>query len=237
MKTIRKPFLISRSTTFGSNRYGFHWTGDNYANFTFLKNSIFSNFMFGMWGVQMVGSDICGFGGNTTVEVCSRWFQLGSLYPFARNHNQFDSIDQQPYALGPIVLESSKKNLKLRYSLLKFYFREFITRKGVGTIFRPLYFEFFNDDNVLTDSILETQFLIGKSLMSAPIVEQGKKQRTAYFPSDTWFNYHTGEMHPAKSLGVIQNDLTDLVPLFIRAGYLVFRQNVDNVTKSKELDN
>ena len=44
-------------------------------------------------------------------------------------------------------------------------------------------------------------------------------------------------MHPAKSLGVIENDLTDLVPLFIREGYFIFRQNVDNVTKSKELDN
>jgi alpha-glucosidase len=87
MSKIRRPFLLSRSTTFGSNRFGFHWTGDNYANFTFLKNSITSNFMFGLWGVQMIGSDICGFGGNTTVEICSRFFQVGSLYPFARNHN------------------------------------------------------------------------------------------------------------------------------------------------------
>lgn len=43
-------------------------------------------------------------------------------------------------------------------------------------------------------------------------------------------------MHPAKSLGILENDLTDLVPLFIRAGYLIFRQNVENVTKAKELD-
>jgi alpha-glucosidase (family GH31 glycosyl hydrolase) len=94
MRQIRRPFLITRSHTFGSNRYGFHWTGDNYANFTFLKQSIFSNFMSGLWGIQMIGSDICGFGGNTTVEICSRFFQLGSLYPFSRNHNEFDAIDQ-----------------------------------------------------------------------------------------------------------------------------------------------
>ncbi len=104
LNKIRRPFLLSVSTTFGSNRFGFHWTGDNYANFTFLKNSITANFMFGMWGVQMIGSDICGFGGNTTVQICSRYFQLGSLYPFARNNNEIDAIDQQPYALGPVVL-------------------------------------------------------------------------------------------------------------------------------------
>jgi len=72
--------------------------------------------------------------------------------------------------------------------------------------------------------------------MGAPILEEGKKQRTVYFPGDHWYNFHTGEFHPAKSLGLIENDLTDLVPLFIHSGYLVFQQNVENVTKSRELD-
>lgn len=52
-----------------------------------------------------------------------------------------------------------------------------------------------------------------------------------------WFNFHTGEPHPAKSLGLIENSLTDLVPLFLRSGRLIFSQNVDNVTKSRELGN
>lgn len=62
-----RPFILTRSSTVGSGRYTAHWTGDNEAHFDFLKFSISHNFMFQIWGIQMVGADICGFTGNITV--------------------------------------------------------------------------------------------------------------------------------------------------------------------------
>lgn len=45
-----------------------------------------------------------------------------------------------------------------------------VMKKGKGSFFRPLSFEFYEDENVYDEEIIETQFLMGKGLMVAPIV-------------------------------------------------------------------
>lgn len=45
-----------------------------------------------------------------------------------------------------------------------------VNKKGLGTIWRPLFFEFPFDANNYVDEIADTQFLIGGNLMAAPIL-------------------------------------------------------------------
>ena len=88
----------------------------------------------------MVGPDICGFGNNTNVELCARWYQLASVYPFARSHNDYWSIPQEPYSLGPDLLRSAGESLKMRYILLKQFYSFWIMSKGTTPFFSSLAF-------------------------------------------------------------------------------------------------
>ena len=62
---------------------------------------------------------MCGFLSQTNDRLCARWYQLGSLYPFSRNHNTLGMPDQDPASMGKLTQLSAYQNIRLRYSLLR----------------------------------------------------------------------------------------------------------------------
>lgn len=234
-----QPFILSRSTVPGSGKYTMHWTGDNVSTYKWMKLSIAGLINFNIFGIANVGADICGFSGDTTEELCSRWMQLGSLYPFSRNHNTLGAIDQDPFAFGGTLIETSMKSLKLRYSLLKYYYYLFVRNHGIGTVIRPLFFEFPEEKINYNDEILDEEFLLGSDLLVTPVLDQGVIYIKPYFPGKKsfWYDINTGRRFRGGQKHFVRNRLNETVPLFIRDGGSVYRQNVTMVNRTDDLGN
>ena len=123
----KRPFVLSRATTTGQGVYSWHWTGDVWSSFESMQKSIGQIFDFNLFGIPLVGGDICGFIGNATTDLCARWSALGAFYPFSRNHNFIGAVDQDPAFWGTSspVFKSALNNLRMRYKLLPYLYTLF----------------------------------------------------------------------------------------------------------------
>lgn len=223
LKKIRnkRPFVISRSTFPSAGLYGGHWTGDIKSTWEHMRLTIPGILGFNMFGIPLVGADICGFGSSTTEELCIRWSQLGAFYPFSRNHNDLNAIAQAPVDFSKSSQAIIADVLNRRYMLLPYLYTLFhLSHVHGGTVARPLFFEFPED---ATAYMMEEQFMWGSGLLISPVLYPGANEVKAYFPKGLWYDYYRRIAEPVQSSGgVIPIKATiDMIPLHIRGGAII----------------
>ncbi|GAB1290723.1 Maltase-glucoamylase 2, pseudogene [Apodemus speciosus] len=210
----KRSFVLSRSTFAGSGKFAGHWLGNNAATWDDLRWSIPSILEFNLFGIPLVGANICGYKNNVTEELCTRWMQLGAFYPLSRNHNgpayRTALKDQDPAAFGPnsLLLQSSRHYLNIRYTLLPYLYTLFYRAHTLGeTVARPLVHEFYQD----------------------PATWAGKDQVKAYIPDAIWYEYETGQAIQQRKQFMDMPLPGDRIGLHLRGGY-IFPTQEPNIT-------
>ncbi len=215
LRPDQRPYVITRSGFAGIQRYATMWTGDSLSSWSSLALNLPMFASLGLSGQTFVGADCGGFAGRGNGELLTRWYQQAFLTPFFRNHHEVGSYDQEPWRFGKKYEDIIRKYVQLRYQLMPYLYTVLAEAHETGLPwFRPLILEYQNDYNAVN---LDDEFMVGDSLLAAPVVKEGAVTRDLYLPEGIWYDYFTHEKFEGGKYYTVKAPL-DTVPLFVKAG-------------------
>lgn len=240
-----RPFALHRNGYAGMQRYAaFLWSGDVYSTWETLRTHIPVAINTGLSGIPYWGTDIGGFVPTKefTAELYVRWFQFGAFCPLFRSHGRtwklrlpwgWNTGDASPIEVtnyngaatpdaselhNPQVEPICRKFLELRYRLLPYLYSAVRESTMTGMpIMRGLWLHYPDDPIAVERS---DEYLWGRDVLVAPVVEQGATSRTVYLPRGAWYDFWTGERQEGGREIVRKVDL-ETMPLYVRAGSIL----------------
>ena len=185
----KRPFILSRSNFLGGQRYAATWTGDNLSSPEQMRLSIPMSLTLGLTGQPFSGPDIGGFCENATGELVAQWTAMGVFFPFVRNHNIKGTVDQEPWAFTPEVLDACRTAINRRYRLMPYVYTAFREASLNGMpVMRPLFMADARDLSLRSE---DKAFLLGGDLMITPTWASDVAS-----PQDNSWQPFTLEQHP-----------------------------------------
>jgi alpha-glucosidase len=223
LRPNERPFVLSRASFAGGQRYSALWPGDNVSDWAALRQSIPTLLGMGLSGFPFVGADIGGFAEAPTPDLFTRWLQVGVFYPFMRTHTAFGTPDQEPWSYGAEHEAINRRAIELRYQLLPYIYS--VMRESADTglpAMRPMMLEYPQDEGAAGNA---DQFFFGSDLLIAPVLRDAATQRGVYLPAGDWYDYWSGE-HYVGPKGIDVHVTLSSIPIYVRGGAFIFSQPV-----------
>jgi alpha-glucosidase len=239
-----RPFVLTRASYAGGQRYAATWTGDNTSSWNHLRLTTPMLLNLGLSGFGLSGADVGGFIGTPKPELLTLWTELATFQPIDRNHTNKGSGDKEVWVHGTEQENIRRRYIEERYRLLPYLYTavEELSRTGVPVV-RPLFLEFPNvtNDSHPLDLDAGNEFLFGPDLLVAPppFPEQPDNYDLK-LPPGVWYDYWTGEkiQSATDQSGTQAADPTiqprpDTLPVYVREGSMLPLQPVTQSTEEK----
>jgi alpha-glucosidase len=139
-----RPFVMTRASFAGGQRYAVTWTGDNSSTWNHLRQTTPQLCNLGLSGFAMAGADVGGFTASPQPELLTRWVEVAAFHPIDRDQTTKGSRPQEPWENGsPHDIELRRHYIKERYQLMPYIYTtaEEMSRTGLP-IMRPVFLEF-----------------------------------------------------------------------------------------------
>lgn len=224
LRPDKRPFVMTRASYAGGQRYAVTWTGDNSSTWDHLKLSVEQLINLGLSGFAYSGADVGGFTGGPSADLLTRWFEIATFTPVFRDHSAKGTPRAEPWVDGPKHLEIRRRYVEERYKLMPYLYAlaEQNSRTG-DPLMRPVFYDY--PDALTSDCDLSMSFTLGRDiLVFGPPKPESPAPFQLCLPQGSWFDYWTGL--PVKSNRFMQLPKLEDLPVFVRAGTILARQPV-----------
>ncbi len=226
--------LFSRAGFSGQHTTPMHWGGDQQSQNGELKSVLTAGLSAALTGISFWGFDIAGFAGPLpTLDLYRRATQLACFCPVMQWHSEPDggqfkllmpggegNNERSPWNLAaawgePGFIEEMALWHRLRRNLLPYLWNAArLTGEGGRPMMCPLVYDWPEDEQALA---CEDEFLLGESLLVAPLLEENAFEREVYLPEGEWI----GLFDRRRVCGGrrIMAGGAGRLPVFLRCGY------------------
>jgi alpha-glucosidase/alpha-D-xyloside xylohydrolase len=253
-----RPFALHRNGYAGMQRYAaFLWSGDVFSTWETLRTHIPIAVNTGLSGIPYWGTDIGGFvpTKELTGELYVRWFQFGAFCPLFRSHGRTwklrlpwgwntgelgvsevaayrdGAADPDPEELHNAAVEPiCRQYLELRYRLMPYLYTAVREAHDSGLpVMRGLWLHYPDDPAAVARG---DEYLWGRDMLVAPVVEKGASERKLYLPRGAWYDFWAREKLEGGREISRPVDLAT-TPLYVRAGAVIPMGPVRQYTEEK----
>jgi alpha-glucosidase len=230
-----RPFVMTRASYAGGQRYAATWSGDNSSTWNHLKLSIPMLLNLGMSGFAYSGTDVGGFIGAPSPELMTRWIEIAAFAPIFRAHSEKGTPPKEPWVDGAEHMRIRRQFIEQRYRLIPYLYALADENARTGApLMRPLFYDF--PDALDAPCEQPTAFLLGDRLLIAPPPDlESPQDYKICLPAGRWYDYWTGELvtvrASAKSVSatvgapmpqmITMTPALDRLPVFVRAGAIL----------------
>jgi alpha-glucosidase/alpha-D-xyloside xylohydrolase len=242
----QRPFSLHRTGYAGMQRYGgWVWSGDVFTLWDTLAAHVPIGVNFSLSASPFWGSDTGGFTPTRelTGELYVRWFQFSAFTPSFRSHgrvwhtrlpwgwntgklgpNEVVAATEGSVAPDPSELHNAqvepicRRYLELRYRLMPYLYSAVREAHDTGMpIMRALWLHYPDDAKAVSQG---DEYLWGRDILVAPVVEKGTTHRRLYLPRERWYDYwsRTPVMGGQEITRYVN---LSTMPLYVRAGAIL----------------